>query len=669
MKMFDNKKVKYFMIFYIIILSSYVIADGGFFKFDSYRNEDLYEPEQKAIIIHENNLETLILQVSAQGNISNFVWIIPTPTYPNVEKGNSELFSDLHYITRPKTIQTISLFLLMPISKLSAGFLGVNIHEQKAVGMFNVSILSSNNSNSLITWLNNNSYHIPESANEVLNYYIDNDWYFIAMKVDKNNNELLQDLKKIDDKIYDKNSAIDLYGKYIFQSIKNNNAKLNITIKKKNDYDHIEIFSNKDYEKINQFYTYSDSIFLDKYINVNVKSHGGTSLGGLFFGIDFYNGNFRTRESHNYLDFFKKNGPVSIEKVEKILDKEIDDNGVENFYEMGITTNEEAQNREKKQKSIKNKLESELTTQLFTNIKSNTSFDDTYWKQLIDKSKIKNQQHIKDFYEQFLNDYYNRDQLIKDEINSKLTRSLYNYNNDFTEKIHGKENLRLLTPIQINFESEEIIYPLKISSINKGDTEILLYVITKYKTHIQKFKLEYANYFSSIKNKESLNKNINSIIDLNDEYYISKHRLKIKNSEINGDLTIHKAENNEPYRMKVFEKGLIKWSLYSIISILFFYGWILLMGLISKGIFNQFVHDKNSPYYFSKLKLFIYPISYGILHLLSYIFDLLNLNYISEKLMIIFLITTTIPPIIGTVLFLIVIHFIVSFIINIIYKN
>ncbi len=48
-------------------------------------------------------------------------------------------------------------------------------------------IISSDTSSALIDWLNKNGYTFPQDAGQVISYYIGRQYYFIAMKVKKEN--------------------------------------------------------------------------------------------------------------------------------------------------------------------------------------------------------------------------------------------------------------------------------------------------------------------------------------------------------------------------------------------------------------------------------------------------------------------------------------------------
>lgn len=174
-------------------------ADGGFFRSQEHIDEELYETGQKAIIVYQDNIETIVLQVKYEGNVDDFAWVVPVPGYPTVNTASVELFEDLAYVTAP-----------MVASKKSIGCLGgtfgggsrtlVDVWEEGDVGIYHYAVLSSNESSSLVDWLNDNGYAFPEEGDSVIGEYVDEGWYFVAAKIRANelegsNEGVLQPLK------------------------------------------------------------------------------------------------------------------------------------------------------------------------------------------------------------------------------------------------------------------------------------------------------------------------------------------------------------------------------------------------------------------------------------------------------------------------------------------
>ncbi len=166
-------------IVFLLMLATPAFADGGFFVLDSSR--DIYQPAQKAIILYENNRETLILQVKYEGDADEFAWVVPVPNYPEVDVSEPELFQELAELTEVEVFSGGGC----AFGPMAGPEPGVEVWEEKVVGPYDVAILSASSSEALIDWLNANGYFFPEEGEEIIDSYVTQtrDWYFVANKI------------------------------------------------------------------------------------------------------------------------------------------------------------------------------------------------------------------------------------------------------------------------------------------------------------------------------------------------------------------------------------------------------------------------------------------------------------------------------------------------------
>lgn len=79
------------------ILIARLSADGFFvappFRYDKAR--DISEPTQKAILFHDAGRETMVLQVRYSGPVTEFGWIVPVPSRPEVDRATMRPFYEL----------------------------------------------------------------------------------------------------------------------------------------------------------------------------------------------------------------------------------------------------------------------------------------------------------------------------------------------------------------------------------------------------------------------------------------------------------------------------------------------------------------------------------------------------------------------------------------------
>lgn len=184
----------YFPLILILILPKITHSDGCFFRPSETIGNSAESPNQRAIIIHNENVETLILQVKYSGDVKNFAWVIPLPALPKndfVETVDDSIFRLLHDYTQPKLYRETNSVLG---AKGGRGYSNdeldefieteVKVWNRLNVGPYEVAILSGTSSQLLTEWLSTNQFHIPDDAEEIIDFYIQKKWYFVAFRVD-----------------------------------------------------------------------------------------------------------------------------------------------------------------------------------------------------------------------------------------------------------------------------------------------------------------------------------------------------------------------------------------------------------------------------------------------------------------------------------------------------
>lgn len=155
-------------------------ADGIVFPPPDYW---VQETDQKAVIFHEKNTETMIISITFRGNAEKFSWIVPTPTRPDVSKSTDELFTALEKLTAPEYDYRV-----MPMYGGAAEGMavdsGVTVVETKKVEYYDITVLEADDPDALVKWLEENKYQFPADAKYLLGDYINNKWYFTAIKID-----------------------------------------------------------------------------------------------------------------------------------------------------------------------------------------------------------------------------------------------------------------------------------------------------------------------------------------------------------------------------------------------------------------------------------------------------------------------------------------------------
>jgi|GEM_PF-6657270 len=184
----------------LVLMPAFALADGMVVPPHDY---EIAETGQKAAIFYENGREDLVLSVGFKGTADKFSWIVPTPNKPEIKKGSDKTFFNLEEYTQPKET-LLNRFInwltdrspdygydggIVPMQSTSINSeetakLKVKVVEEKQVGIFDTVTLKAENSADLETWLKENGFQTGTiTTNKVIQEYIDNGWYFVAMKV------------------------------------------------------------------------------------------------------------------------------------------------------------------------------------------------------------------------------------------------------------------------------------------------------------------------------------------------------------------------------------------------------------------------------------------------------------------------------------------------------
>jgi hypothetical protein len=166
--------------FILIMNVAGVLADGGYFPEPGYW---IRPGQQRAVIFHEDNTETMILTSGFQGDAKNFVWIVPTPTIPEIEKASEKVFTNVAKLARPKYSYRIGYGGIMEAATMGVDAGRVIVLDSKQVDYYDVNVVFASNQDDLVEWFKENNYSYPEEYSYVLKHYIDKGWYFTAIKV------------------------------------------------------------------------------------------------------------------------------------------------------------------------------------------------------------------------------------------------------------------------------------------------------------------------------------------------------------------------------------------------------------------------------------------------------------------------------------------------------
>ena len=178
------KKIFFLILIFMVVIfysAPISLADGGFFT-QLYR--DIYEPNQLAMIVFDDMVEKIIFQIDYEGDAEDFAWVIPVPAYPKLFSVEDEIFYELHQLTLPPPPSSFGCGWGggIPVPGAEDGD-GVQVWEENQVGIYYTTTLSASDPDSLVDWLNDNGYAFPAEGQEILGYYVQKNWFFVAMKI------------------------------------------------------------------------------------------------------------------------------------------------------------------------------------------------------------------------------------------------------------------------------------------------------------------------------------------------------------------------------------------------------------------------------------------------------------------------------------------------------
>ena len=174
-------------------------GDGGFFYYYYViegETADLAQTRQEVLLGVNDPPQgtpgvTYVLRTQYQGSQEEFAWVVPIPDTPTdvVSHDSDDLFVQLDDFTRPR-------FSVLRRGRggggCACGAAGggggtadgvVEVEAAGQAGVFDWTALTSTGSGSLLDWLNDNGFAVPQTAADVLDTYILDGRHFLAIRV------------------------------------------------------------------------------------------------------------------------------------------------------------------------------------------------------------------------------------------------------------------------------------------------------------------------------------------------------------------------------------------------------------------------------------------------------------------------------------------------------
>jgi len=198
------------------------VADGKVFQVAAAPAEI---PSQSALIHFADGVETLAIETRFVGQGTDFAWVVPLPSAPEVTPATSGLFPTLRATAVPELARPVNLLLAAPVLILVAWMLvdrrqrrsvvvsvalvaavvvatvgllpalgkarggsddggeGVTVLDRRVVGSFEVATLGAAGVAPLMDWLKAEGFGIPDESAAAVERYVKDGWLFAACKL------------------------------------------------------------------------------------------------------------------------------------------------------------------------------------------------------------------------------------------------------------------------------------------------------------------------------------------------------------------------------------------------------------------------------------------------------------------------------------------------------
>jgi hypothetical protein len=164
----------------------------------------LFNRASQVVLVRDDKRTVITMANDFEGDVKDFAVIVPVPTFierGQINVGDKAVIDHLDAYTSPRLVEYFDPdpcmvyrrlemsqdMAALPSSKSAreseARSLGVTIEASYTVGEYDILILSAEESDGLISWLNDNGYRIPRGADKIVGSYLKQDMRFFVAKV------------------------------------------------------------------------------------------------------------------------------------------------------------------------------------------------------------------------------------------------------------------------------------------------------------------------------------------------------------------------------------------------------------------------------------------------------------------------------------------------------
>ncbi len=162
-------------------------ACGGFFC----TTAPMDQVGERILFIADKGVVTTHVQIQYNGDASDFAWILPLPSPPELQVSHNEVFRQLQFATQPafwlnwQENEECEFFFPPVLATVESARddAAVEVVSEQRVGPYQTAVITADDSEAVADWLQANGYNLDGLGLELLQPYVEDGYYFLALRL------------------------------------------------------------------------------------------------------------------------------------------------------------------------------------------------------------------------------------------------------------------------------------------------------------------------------------------------------------------------------------------------------------------------------------------------------------------------------------------------------
>ena len=183
---FDMKRIAFLSLFFsLLFVPIGAHACGGFFC----RIFPINQVSERILFVVGEGEVTTHVQIQYAGKASDFAWILPMPSVPELTVSHNEIFRQLQFATQPNFLleweeNECNIFFPEVMTLDGTDSRGeVDVVSEDRVGPYETAVITSDDPEAIATWLLDNGYNLDALGSELLAPYVEAGAYFVVLRL------------------------------------------------------------------------------------------------------------------------------------------------------------------------------------------------------------------------------------------------------------------------------------------------------------------------------------------------------------------------------------------------------------------------------------------------------------------------------------------------------